>query len=1047
MSKGASGCFTPQRGKLGLGIQLALLACCSAAPVLQAATVSEPSATSREVGRYHEFDVRGGALEDAMLRLANQAGAELYLTGNTFADLYANPVQGRYTLDVALQRLLEGLPVSFSLSGQPDRPVIHLQTAAGAGAAHADDLHPTYVYSQRDGRSRDEKGYSDIYDQDISTVYAGKEQIERYKGAAPADVFKGMLNVYSGDARNSGALDPNVRGIQGPGRVPLTIDGTEQALTVYRGYMGANNRNYIDPNLIGSIKVIKGPNLERNVYSGVGGAVVATTLGVDDILKEGETFGGELKLEGSNNSVSPRLPTLLTGQMPGDDYQYFPINSYYDPSLYQHPRTSSSNGLLSSDDQAYRLALGTRQEHFDLMAAYAYREKGNHYAGKNNSSYYSSGELVDGKWDYVPNLARIYKPGDEVPNTSSKMESWLAKATWKIDEGQSLEFGYRDTDSLYGEILPTRISFFSPGTQYDAATYGVPQWPLSHVQSKAYNLEYKLNPENNPWLDFYSNLWMTRTLSDTYSAGGVPNETTAQNPAFRNTAVANAKHDRVGLTVSNRLALLDSLGLTLGGSYQHEKLSSGDSIYDPTLFSTTRIFPRAGRREEQEYNFNFDWQPVSFARFTAGGRYSSYWSYDDFLAQNQRDTGVTTANVQTGRGVTYTTRQNLSDAQWRAVVDEKLAFFNEIWDLFGTPQEERQPTIDLIESETPRVLDTEHQQHWAQDGKGRYQRSNSPCAIAAAAGENIVGCTAAGYSGASDARDLEGNLANRPVDVSAKHRRDHGWVPNLSATFYTSENGRFYLRYSEAIRYPSMFESTIGFSASLSPWPLKPEHAHNYEAAYVHNLSGWLGSEQADVKLTYYHNTTTDVIERDPQLMFSNIDKQVTAGVELQGRFDSGRFFTDLSVAHVLKNKVCDENSAITLDPTGGIPNCVDDGFVGGYLAGMAMPEWSANLGVGARFLDRRLEVGGRVIYYKGHDSKFSSNYGNNPMVSYYLNTPLSWDDIVTYDAYVNYKLTDTVNVELVGTNLSNLYYIDPLTRSAMPAPGRTLKVGLTATF
>ncbi|MEX6226621.1 hypothetical protein AB6F55_18440 [Providencia hangzhouensis] len=41
--------------------------------------------------------------------------------------------------------------------------------------------------------------------------------------------------VYTGDARNSGALDPNVRGIQGQERVPVTVDGTEQSLTVYRG--------------------------------------------------------------------------------------------------------------------------------------------------------------------------------------------------------------------------------------------------------------------------------------------------------------------------------------------------------------------------------------------------------------------------------------------------------------------------------------------------------------------------------------------------------------------------------------------------------------------------------------------------------------------------------------------------------------------------------------------------------------------------------------------------------------------------------------------
>ncbi|WDU62312.1 TonB-dependent receptor [Pseudomonas poae] len=113
----------------------------------------------------------------------------------------------------------------------------------------------------------------------------------------------------------------------------------------------------------------------------------------------------------------------------------------------------------------------------------------------------------------------------------------------------------------------------------------------------------------------------------------------------------------------------------------------------------------------------------------------------------------------------------------------------------------------------------------------------------------------------------------------------------------------------------------------------------------------------------------------------------------------------------------------------------------------MAQPEWSANLGAGARFFNRKLEVGGRAIYYRQHQSKFYSNYPDSAMVSYYINTPMSWDTIVTYDAYINYTLTDAASIELTGTNLSNLYYIDPLTRSAMPAPGRTLKIGFTTTF
>lgn len=1025
------------RTRLSLGIQLAVFAlCANAADPSPARSNTAQSANHAQTrGGYHDFDVPALSLDAGLVLLARQAGVELYLGSNDLTGRNANPVKGRLSLDAALQQLLANQAVSYSLVGAPERPVIQVQSAQGTSGIQQGDLAPIYVLGMEGKESRDERGYNDVYDQDTSSVYSGKEQIERYKGAAPADMFKGMLNVYSGDGRNSGALDPNVRGIQGPGRVPLTIDGTEQALTVYRGYMGANNRNYIDPNLIGSIKVLKGPNLERNVYSGVGGAVVANTLNVDDILKEGQAFGGELKMEGSNNSVSPKLPTLMTGQTPPADYQYIPIYSYYDPSLYKHPRTGRDNQLISGDDSAYRLALGTRQEKFELLAAYAYREKGNHYAGKNKTGFYSTGKQINGQFDYIPNLANIYKPGDEVPNTSSKMESWLAKAKLKIDDDQSLEFGYRDTDSLYGEIMPSRISFFRPGDPFDAETSGVPQWPLSHVQSKAYNLEYNLKPQDNPWVDFYSNFWATNTQSDTYSSGGVPNATSAANPVFRNTAVANAQHDRAGVTASNKLKLLDSLDLTLGASYQHEKLASKDDYYDPIIYDTLRMNPRAGRRDEREYNFNFEWRPVTFAKFTAGARYSSYWAFDDYLKETQDKTGVTTQFVENGRTVSYTTRKTLSNAEWQANVDQKVAGNQFFWDMFGIPEAQRLAEIEQIKKDTPLVEDTQHQANWASDGKGKYSRANNPCINGLNAGEDIIACSASG------------NNTGYQKDVSAKHQKDSDWAPNVSATFYTSENGRVYFRYSEAIRYPSLFESTLGFSSSVNPWGLEPEHAYNYEAAYIHNLAGWGGSERADIKLTYYHNTIKNVIERSPELRFSNLEKQTTSGVEFQGRYDNGRVFTDVSIAHVLKSKVCDEDSAVAISTNGSTPNCVDDGFVGGYLVSMAQPEWSANLGAGARFFNRKLEVGGRAIYYRQHQSKFYSNYPDSAMVSYYINTPMSWDTIVTYDAYINYTLTDAASIELTGTNLSNLYYIDPLTRSAMPAPGRTLKIGFTTTF
>ena len=117
------------------------------------------------------------------------------------------------------------------------------------------------------GAERDLRRKDEIFDEDMSTDYLGKEDIDRFRGISTADVFQGLTNVYSGAARNGGALDANIRGIQGAGRAPVIIDGTEQALVISRGYRGADNRSYIDPSLISGIQALKGPVSVREVNS------------------------------------------------------------------------------------------------------------------------------------------------------------------------------------------------------------------------------------------------------------------------------------------------------------------------------------------------------------------------------------------------------------------------------------------------------------------------------------------------------------------------------------------------------------------------------------------------------------------------------------------------------------------------------------------------------------------------------------------------------------------------------------------------------------
>lgn len=979
-------------------------------------------AAAQDAPAARRYDIDAQPLAAALRAYSRISGVQVVFDSADGTGANSTALHGDYADDEALRRLLAGTGLSAQRRGAGT--VVLRKSAARAGGGDAPLVTDTLAVGASaydDTARRDERGYDEVYDLDLSTVYAGKEQIERYKGAAPADVFKGMLNVYSGDARNSGALDPNIRGIQGPGRVPLTIDGTEQALTVWRGYNGANNRNYIDPNLIGGIQVIKGPNLARNVNSSIGGAVVVNTLEVADILKPGERFGGEFKLESSDNATDPRLPKLSTGQ----DYRSipgFPSNpqaTYYDPTLYKPVRSSGGGDLIGGDDHAMRLALGLREDRFDLLAAYAYRKKGNHFSGDNGGGFYSRAYDPAKSLNYITSLARFYRPGDEVPNTSSEMESWLLKAVVRATENQTLKFGLRDTRSDYGEILPTRISW------RDTTETGAPQWPLSKVRAKAYNLEYTWKPGGR-WFDVYANLWTTRTVSDTYSAGGFPNWATYDDPILRNTALANAHHDRNGLTFSNKSALRDDLDLTVGFDYQHEKLRSDDEYNG--VADGWRMFPRAGRREQRDFSLKLDWRASERLSLSAGLRYQSYWAFDDFLAAQlaKGDTRLGQTLFPQRYAMSYYTRDPRMS---QTALDARIATIRRNAERFGwTPQ----VVATQIEQATYTVRNVAAD--WRPDADGRFRRA-----------DNVF------LNGSLDGVDYgraSASLQPLFLQQQAQHHDGSGWTPTLAATFNFSDEARLYFRHSQARRYPSMFESTLGFSAALPVAALKPEHAYNYELAYVHDFSRRLHADYADIKLTYYHHKTRDVIERSGQLQFSNIDKQTLRGLEFQGRYDNGRFFTDLSVARNLENTVCDESVAAINDPTGriGVPNCVQAGFVGGYLITQAVPKLSANWTLGGRFLDRKLEIGARVVHHSKYENGDYDLYQEQRLGAYF-NVPLAWDRITTYDAYVNYRVNEALALELVGTNLGDLYYVDPLTRSAMAAPGRTLKLSLTAKF
>lgn len=1022
------------------------------------------------------YQIQQGSLTDALNAVAQRGNVTLLLDTNKTNTYQVEALSGQYTVDQALQALLSNTPFQIHKTSagyivqeapagavQQNSTTNSVLTQANQTAENnnniteqqeiqriqqeAVQLAPLTVYGEKD---RDTQGYDDVYDKNYSTVYAGKDLIERFKGTTPSDLFKGMANVYSGDARNSGALDPNIRGIQGEGRIPLTIDGTEQSLTVWRGYNGANNRNYIDPNLISSLSVAKGPGIDRDIKTGIGGGIAATTLQVDDIVRPGQRYGAEIKIEGATNTTKEIIPNSYVGQDYRDVIEELGItwdrSAYSDP-LSAVPVIDKGNDLSNLQDKALRIAVATKQDNFDLLAAYAYRSRGNYFAGNKGSDFYTQGSTLSqsDNFSFVPYMAGLYLPNHAVTNTSNRMESYLLKGTWRPTDDQALQLTYRDSNTIYGEIMPSRIGWW----QFGNGT--LPQWQLSEVDSKAYSLNYKYNPQDNRWIDLNLNFWQTDTESHTHTAGGFPHFLKQRDSYFdfwydrdgdgvrdrtatgdfiiKDTTVANSTSTKKGIDLSNQFNLLNNLNLTLGASLQHEKLTTDDEYYnDSTTGSATgyRMLPRAGRRSENQYWFNFDWQPTPWLSLTAGAKSISYWSFDDYL--NDSTGGTTTVSKEIAKKLRYSINV---DTYTQEMYDDMVA------NGFLTATRTKAAAQAAIGSS---YVYTRYA-YWYADKNGKYSAANNP----------FLNGTLDANSEDMVTADFNALSATETLTTEVKKKKDHkNWAPAFSAAFQLNPNNRFYINYSEVYRLPSLFETTLGFSASQSGYDLEPEHAHNWEIAYVYNLKERLKIDkgQADIKLAYFRNKTENVIERSNRLLFRNMDQQKIAGFEFSGRLDNGRYFGDLSLVWNKQNQVCDESSTLLLSTENAFylndnGYCTDYGFPNGYLVNMALPKYQANLTLGTRLFNNKLELGTRVTYFH----KFINPYIEETSNYSFLNAPIAWDSTWLFDAYAHYQHNEHLGLDFIGTNLSNEYYLDPLSRSAVPAPGRTFKLALTYNF
>ncbi|MBV4542469.1 TonB-dependent receptor [Pseudomonas vlassakiae] len=268
----------PRRtGQLSL-LTLALLA--SGACSLPALAAEPAQASSPRMGDYR-FSIAQQPLVEAINAFSKVTGWQVGFSAE-LADGVASPgVQGALPAEAALKRLLQGTGLSFRKISNGN-VVLERQTAGNVIA-----LQQMTVSATRNAQ--------EVSQVPSTVTVQTREQLDRQNVNNIQELVRYEPGVsVGGTGQRSGLNGYNIRGIDGE-RVLTQVDGVSIPDSFFYGPYAQTQRNYVDPEIVKRVEILRGPASVLYGSNAIGGAVSYFTLDPDDIIKPGKDVGARLK--------------------------------------------------------------------------------------------------------------------------------------------------------------------------------------------------------------------------------------------------------------------------------------------------------------------------------------------------------------------------------------------------------------------------------------------------------------------------------------------------------------------------------------------------------------------------------------------------------------------------------------------------------------------------------------------------------------------------------------------------------------------------------
>ncbi|MGU3577010.1 TonB-dependent receptor domain-containing protein [Brucellaceae bacterium C25G] len=292
----------------------------------------------------------------------------------------------------------------------------------------------------------------------------------------------------------------------------------------------------------------------------------------------------------------------------------------------------------------------------------------------------------------------------------------------------------------------------------------------------------------------------------------------------------------------------------------------------------------------------------------------------------------------------------------------------------------------------------------------------------------------------------DGSVSITPVYGDPAPSKSGGGVsPSIGIAYEPWEGIQLFANYKQGLRMPSLVEATRAMGYGILP-DVDPERAHNREIGFnIDRSSLFANGDSFGLKVAYFNNRVDNYLARrlstlnDPErpgyslgLVIDNIKAAKFSGLEASAQYRIDNTIIGLSGNYFHNVEFCTSEDG-----------CMEKTLSGDFANNQIPPKYMVSLDVSQKLFDDTLTVGGRVTHY-GKRAILGSSDLSGAMT---IIKPINWKAFTTVDVFAQYDFNENLAINLSVDNLTDQYYVDPLSLGNMPAPGRTVRAGVTAKF